>query len=236
MANRMNVWWAGRRIILALVLTASSTVLLQAEVKTHFSEERFVAGEAMLLEVPLDSTSILKGGYPIDSAGFADLPVLGLLEVGGKTRAEVEEYLGLKLANYLRDTHIRAQPAIRLTLLGFWTRQGQYYVSPKATVWDAAYLAGGMAGERTLDKITVRRGEQILKISFLDEYSRGRTLESAGIHSGDIFVMPVPRDNTGAWYWFTQSLTVTAQVATIASTLLTVYITYYFLDNNTAPR
>lgn len=234
MADWMHVWWMGLRI--SVLVAAFISIPLQAQVKTIFSEERFVSGEAMLLDVPLDSTSILKGGYPIDSSGFADLPVLGLLEVGGKTRTEVEEYLALKLANYLRDTHIRAVPAIRLTLLGFWTRQGQYYVSPKATVWDAAYLAGGMAGERTLDKITVRRGEQKLKISFLDEYSRGRTLESAGIRSGDIFVMPVPRDNTGAWYWFTQSLTVTAQVATIASTLLTVYITYYFLDHNTQPR
>jgi protein involved in polysaccharide export with SLBB domain len=188
------------------------------------SEERFVAGEALTLDVPLDTAAFLRGGYPIDSAGYADIPIVGRIYVAGKTRTEVEEYLGGKLSNSLRDTHLRAIPAIRITFLGHFVRQGQYFVSPKATLWDATYLAGGMAGERTLDKLEVMRGEKTLPISFLDEYSGNKTLLASGVRSGDIFMMPVPRDNTGFWYYFRESLTVTAQIATVATTVVTTYL------------
>jgi hypothetical protein len=152
--------------------------------------------------------------------------------VAGHARSEVEDYLAQKLSNYLKDTHIQAVPAIRLTMLGFWTHQGQYYVSPRSTVWEAVHKAGGIAGERTLDQIEVLRGEKHLSMSFLDEYSRGRTLAAAGIRSGDIFVIPIPRDNTGGWYWFKEGLTATAQIATIFGTVMTAYITYVVIQRH----
>jgi protein involved in polysaccharide export with SLBB domain len=192
--------------------------------------EHFVPGEAMTVEIPLDTNSFLVGGYAIDSSGFAELPVIGRIEVGGRTRADLEEYLSQKLSNYLKDTHVRVLPAIRLSFLGYFTHQGQYYVSPRATVWEAARKAGGIAGERTLGKIKVMRGEKTLNVSFLDEYSRGRSLTAAGLRSGDIVVVPVPRDNTGGWYWFTQGLTATAQIATILGTMLTAYVTYIIIE------
>jgi protein involved in polysaccharide export with SLBB domain len=219
-------------LALCLLIACGIPVLVSAQgLATGTHDEVFVAGEAMSIEVPLDSTAFLNGGYAVDSAGYAELPVLGRIEVAGKTRDQVEDYLSQKLSNYLKDTHVKAVPAIRLTLLGFWTRQGQYYVSPKTTVWEAVYGAGGIGGERNLEKIKVMRGETDLHISLLNEYSSGRTLAAAGIRSGDLFVIPVPRDNTGAWYWFKEGLTATAQLATIFGTVLTAYITYAYLDS-----
>ncbi len=218
--------------LLVAALAAMGEAGAQATLVTAPSDDRFVPGEAIRLEVPLDTGSFLNGGYPIDSAGFAEVPVIGRVLVGGRTRGEVEEFLGQKLSNHLRDTHIHATPAIRLTLLGHFVRQGQYYVSPKTTLWEAVYEAGGIAGERNLDKITVQRGERTLDINFLDEYSAARTLQGAGIRSGDICIIPVPRDNAGTWYWVRESLGAVAQVATIASTVLTVYITYLLLEES----
>src|SRR4051812_28583690 len=64
-------------------------------------DERFVAGEALTIDVVLDTVAFLNGGYPIDSSGYVELPVLGKFMVGGRTRDEVEAYLASKLANYL---------------------------------------------------------------------------------------------------------------------------------------
>ncbi len=192
----------------------------------------FVAGEALTLKVPLDTASFLNGGYPIDSAGFVELPVLGKFLVAGRYRSEVEGYLGQKFANYLKDTHIEAMPAIRITLLGHFVRQGMYYLNPRATVWDAVYLSGGLAGERTLDRIEILRGTQVTAISFLDEYSKGATFNKAGIRSGDIVVVPVPRDNVGFWYWFRETVTMTAQIAAILTSAMSAYIIYLNLNDN----
>lgn len=198
-------------------------------------DDVFVAGEALTLEVPLDSASFLSGGYPIDSAGFVELPVFGKFQVAGRYRSEVEGYLGQKFANYLKDTHIKAMPAIRITLLGHFVRQGMYYLNPRATVWDAVYLSGGLAGERTLDRIEILRGTQVTAISFLDEYSKGATFTKAGIRSGDIIVVPVPRENIGFWYWFRETITLTAQIAAVLTSAMSAYIIYLNLNDNNNP-
>jgi protein involved in polysaccharide export with SLBB domain len=213
---------------------APNTVNLEAAGSTH--DEVFVAGEALTIEVALDTAAFLGGGYPIDSAGFVELPILGKYLVAGRSRDELEAFLGQKFANYLRDTHIKVMPAIRLTLLGFWIHQGMYYVNPKSTVWEAVYISGGMAGERTIDEIEVKRGTTTTRISFLDEYSRGATLQAAGFHSGDIIVVPIPRENTGFWYWFTQGITTTAQIATILTSAMSAYIIYINIQNLNNPR
>lgn len=219
------------------ILAASLGLAIQAAagpLPTEPRSERFDAGAALTVEIPLDTAGIIRGGYPIDSAGFADLPVVGRIQVGGRTQEEVETFLSERLANYLKDTHLKVSPAWRITLLGHFTHQGQFYVPPNTTVWEATRLAGGIAGERTLDKITIWRGGHLVDIPFLDMYSQGRTLANAGFRSGDIVVVPVPRDNTGAWYWFKETIGVTAQIAGIVTGVLTLYITYLLLhDQNT---
>lgn len=219
---------------LVLTLTLSQAVAqgaATASLPTSLHNGVFGKGEALLLKATVDTASLLNGGYSIDSNGYADLPIVGRVEIVGHSREEVENYLSAKLANYLRDTHIKVEPAIRLTLLGSWERPGQYYVSPNATLFDAIWPSGGIAGERTLDQIRVQRGESTTGISFLTAYSSGVSLAQAGIRSGDLIVIPIPRDNTGFWYWFTQSLTATAQVAAIVSAVLSTYITYQLIDS-----
>ncbi len=202
-----------------------------ASLPTEPRSERFSAGAALTVQAPLDTASIIQGGYPIDSAGFADLPIVGRVQVGGRTQEEVEVYLAERLSNYLKDTHLRVSPAWRITLLGYFTKQGQYYVPPNTTVWETTQMAGGIAGERTLENITVWRGGHAVDIPFLDMYSQGRTLANAGFQSGDIVVVPVPRDNSGAWYWFKETIGVTAQLAGIVTSMITLYITYLVLEN-----
>ncbi|MBW8886692.1 MAG: polysaccharide biosynthesis/export family protein [Fibrobacteres bacterium] len=198
---------------------------------TEPRSEHFVAGAALTIEIPLDTAGIIRGGYPIDSTGFVDLPIVGRIEVGGRSQEEVETFLSERLANYLKDTHLKVSPAWRITFLGHFAHQGQFYVPPNATVWEATRMAGGIAGERTLDKIVIWRGGHLVDIPFLDMYSQGRTLANAGFLSGDIIVVPVPRDNTGAWYWFKETIGVTAQVTSIVTGVITLYITYLVLQN-----
>jgi polysaccharide export outer membrane protein len=217
--------------LVAAALGAVAVSAHAAALPTAPREERFVAGNALTIDVPLDTAGIIRGGYPIDSAGYADLPIVGRVQIEGRTQEEVETFLSERLANYLKDTHLRASPAWRITLLGHFAKQGQYYVPPNTTVWEAVRLAGGIAGERTLDKITVWRGGGEIAIPFLDMYSQGRTLANAGFKSGDIVVVPVPRDNAGPWYWFKETIGVTAQVAGIVSSVITLYITYLVLQN-----
>lgn len=194
----------------------------------------FKANEAMIVRVPLDTGSVLDGAYPIDSSGYVNLPVVGRLYVHDKTAGEIESYLGKRMSQYLRDTHIMATPVVRLTLLGHWQHPGMHYVDPEASIWEACRVVGGPAGEQNIEKWRVMRGETDLTISLLNEFSRGTSLRNAGVHSGDIFVIPQPNPQSGFWYWFRESLTVTAQIATILGTTLTLYVTYLVLEDQQA--
>src|SRR4051812_12572494 len=173
-------------LALTLALGALQAPARAAALLTEPRMQRFVAGAALTIEIPLDSAGLVRGGYPIDSPRFADLPVVGRVLVADRTQEEGETFLAERLAHYFKDTHLKVSPAWRITLLGYFTRQGQYYIPPNSTVWEAVRLAGGMAGERTVDQVKVLRGGHEVNIPFLDMYSQGRTLANGGFQSGDI--------------------------------------------------
>lgn len=189
------------------------------------------ANEAMVVSVPMDSSTVFNGSFPIDSAGYVNLPVLGKQYVHGKSVTEMQTFLGQRLAAYLKSTHIMVTPAIRLTLLGHWQKPGMIYVDPDAVLWDACRVAGGPAGEVNIHKWKVLRGSERTEIPLLNEFSMGSTLRHAGVKSGDIFVIPVPNPQSGAWYWFRETLTVTAEIAGVIGAVVTLYLTYLILDD-----
>lgn len=191
----------------------------------------FRANEGMLIRIPLDTASVLNGAWPIDSSGYVTLPVAGRLYVHDLPAHQVEAFLGKRMSQYLRDTHVMATPVVRLTLIGHWQRPGMHFVDPELSVWDACRMVGGPAGEQNIEQWKVMRGSQVMGISLLDEFSRGTSLRASGVRSGDIFIIPQPNPQSGFWYWFRETLTVTAQVATILGTSLTAYLTYLAVED-----
>ncbi len=224
---------------LALLAGAASPGRAQ-DLEQGARSQRFKAGEAIIIRVPLDTTSIFNDGYPIDAAGYAEIPVVGKIKVDGRRRQDVEEYLGQRLAQYLRDVHITALPAARLTLLGYWQRPGMVYVDANATLWDIVYGARpqvndashgrGPAGEDNILKLKAMRGKETLDLDILESLSAGATFADAGLKSGDMLVIPNPEGHH-AWYWIRESLVATAQLATIITAIATVYITYQIYEN-----
>ncbi len=194
-------------------------------------EPVFKAGETMAVQVPLDTASVLNGYYTVDSMGFVNLPVMGRVYIHNRGVQEIQSMISQKMSSYMRDTHVTVSPVIRLAILGSWKKPGMYYVNPEASVWDACMAAGSPVYERKIYKWKVMRGTAELPIVLADEFSRGTSLRNAGIRSGDIFVIPVPDPNAGFWYWFKESLTATAQVASVAATALTAYLTYRVLEH-----
>ncbi len=211
-----------------LLLFCLSVQSFGADLRLADREEKLEAGQAFFIEVPLDSESIIAGGYAIDSAGFADLPIVGRVYVHGLKQVEVENYLARRLVDYLKDTHIKVTPAYRLAMLGHWTLPGMYYVDRKATVWEALKISGGPAGEKNLEKLHVMRDGERLEIDVLGPFAQGKSLASAGIQSGDIFIIPIP-DDRGFWYWFRETLGITGDVIGIAGSIITIYLTTEFI-------
>ncbi|MBQ6081111.1 MAG: polysaccharide biosynthesis/export family protein [Bacteroidales bacterium] len=94
------------------------------------------------------SSSQGMSGYTVDSQGYIDFPVLGLIQVGGLTREEVTE----KIKEELLDSRQIKDPVVTVefmnlgfAVLGEVTRPGRYKIDrDRFTVLDALALAGDL--------------------------------------------------------------------------------------------
>ena len=121
-------------------------------------------------------------GFLIDSKGTIEFPVIGSVEVGGKTRIEAMNYLKGLLVPYLNDAIVNIRIAnFRITVLGEVNRPGTYVVeSDNLTLPQAIGLAGDLAitGIRT-------------NVLVIREIEGQETFTHVNLTSKDLFKSPV---------------------------------------------
>lgn len=98
-------------------------------------------------------------GYLVDDDGYIELPVLGLVKVGGKNRKTVKEELKTKYEKYLNGPVVNIQiQNFKITVLGDVQNPGTFQIpNERVTIIEALGIAGDlkMTGER--DNILVIR-------------------------------------------------------------------------------
>lgn len=142
----------------------------QAEAK-HRTEEAFILrtrlkrgdfqeGDRIVVERQNVSagkdTTIVRAGKVLQFPGMDDMQLEGIL------RSELDAKLSAHLAKYLRDPAVRATPLLRIALTGQIARQGFYYPSADLILPDLIMLGGGPIGTADLNKITIRRGTEVI--------------------------------------------------------------------------
>ncbi len=197
------------------MLLASEVILSQSIPE----EENFQIGEAMRIDVPADPESFLNGVYPLDAMGMAELPIVGKIVIAGKTRQNVETYLGNVWTPYLRDTHLFAKPVIRIGVLGNVHEPGYYYVPPDAVIWDLIKEAGGPPLPGKIREAAHLRHGKPVNDNLIAAISDRKTLREAGIASGDDIMLPIPPDPTR----LADVLQLSASVLSIMVSALTAY-------------
>ncbi|HMI55871.1 MAG TPA: SLBB domain-containing protein, partial [Gemmatimonadaceae bacterium] len=91
-----------------------------------------------------------------------ELPQMADLSLDGVLRSELLPRLTAHVAKYLRDPVVRATPLVRVGILGTVVRPGFYYVSADLPLSDVLMSAGGPGAEADLEKVTVRRGSDVI--------------------------------------------------------------------------
>jgi protein involved in polysaccharide export with SLBB domain len=212
---------------LALLIAALAGSALPAGKERSVPPEQFLAGECIRIDVPADTGTLFDTVYAIDGEGMADLPIAGRIVVAGKSRQNIEQYLAGLWAPYLKDTHVRATPAIRVSVTGSVKYPGYYYPHPDQTVYDVINMAGGPTLPYKLDEIEHRRAGDTESDELAHNISRGQTLREAGIDSGDEIMLPIVKKLTVAEY-----IPLVATGLTILLNALTLYILVATGGNN----
>jgi polysaccharide export outer membrane protein len=123
---------------------------------------RLRPGDAVFLEVRDEPT--LVGAYRLDDAGRVLLPLVGLIQVGGREFDDVRREIETAYAGELHDRDLRLTPLMRVSVLGEVRQPGLYDIDPTMTLGDVVAKAGGFGPEANRDHIEVVRGGSVVAV------------------------------------------------------------------------
>ncbi len=139
-------------------------------------------------------------GYPIDSNGNIQLPLVGQLHVAGKTLAETNRYIRSQFARYLKhpDVVVRvlSYEGRRYFVNGQVMRSGQYTLNDQQiSVYTALGMAGGVdtkTGDNT--NIQLIRNGQTYNLNAITLERQGLSLHNLLIQANDTLFVNTRQD------------------------------------------
>jgi len=165
-------------------------------------------------------------GYQVDEAGFIELPVVGNIQVGGKTLSEAKEQVQTEIRKYYNNTFVSvAIGGVRYAILGEVNRPGKYVIMQnRVTILEALANAGDFNGQANRRKVQlIRQYPGSTKVVVLDLTDR-ELLKSPYyfIRPNDvIYVQPMKIREYGTGFNANQSLqTIVLGVTLLVNTVL----------------
>ncbi|MGB7843222.1 MAG: polysaccharide biosynthesis/export family protein [Salinimicrobium sp.] len=100
-------------------------------------------------------------GYLVDEKGFINFPVLGKVQVRGKTRGEVEDLISEKLGKYVKDAVVRVRIVnFKVTVMGEIGSRVIEVTDGRISVPQALAMSGDITYDGKRDNILVIRNHQ----------------------------------------------------------------------------
>ena len=180
------------------------------------------------------TSSQMISGYTVDHAGYIDFPVLGKVNVGGRTRTETADYIKELLveSNQVKDPVVTVEfMNLGFSILGEVSRPGRYRIDrDEFTILDAISLAGDLTINGQREDVTLIRdyGTDQEKFYKIDLTNTAGTFSSPAYYmtQGDIiYVTPNEkrrRESTVSAnsaftpsFWISLASTVTSITSTI---------------------
>jgi polysaccharide biosynthesis/export protein len=158
-------------------------------------DKEYIIQDGDVLEIRVFNQDPLSTHARVRSDGRVAIPVLGDIEVRGKSPSVVKGELEPRLKDYVNapsvTVTVQESHPVTVTVLGEVSRPGTYPVDPRATLAQVLALAGGLSDYATHDRLfVVRPGPDALRIRFTYEnVLRGEPHTAAfALQQGDLVV------------------------------------------------
>jgi polysaccharide biosynthesis/export protein len=137
-------------------------------------------------------------GLVIDNDGTIQFPLIGTVQVAGKTSAQLKTFLENELVTYVKDPKVTIQVvftgSIRYYLLGQFTQPGLKYSDRPLRLLEALSLGGSVELDKaSLRSAYVARKGKRLPINFYRLIREGDLSQDIRLRTGDVILVP---DNT----------------------------------------
>ncbi|MBA4783554.1 MAG: SLBB domain-containing protein [Rhizobiales bacterium] len=143
--------------------------------------DKINVGDVLALTMPGEEA--LTGSFAVSRSGDILLPEVGAVPVADMTIEDAAETIRTELAvayrNLDRLTVEIKDHQLFITVLGFVKTPGQVQLSAEGNIQTAISEAGGLAPGAQLDRVQLRRGEEVVTFDY-----------KAYLNSGDIGILP----------------------------------------------
>lgn len=134
-------------------------------------------------------------GFQVDNDGSIQFPLIGAVQVAGKTTNELRVYLEQRLAEFWHDPKVTVQVAfhgsIRYYLLGQFSAPGMKYSDRPLHLMEAMSLGGSVVLEKaSLHSAYIARNGKRLPIDFQRLVRDGDLKQNIPLRTGDVVVIP----------------------------------------------
>ena len=130
--------------------------------------------------------------YIVRPDGFFTVPLIGDVDVKGKTVKQIVEELTTRLSEYIVNPMVTINivklGTTRVYVLGEINKQGMYDLEKSHNLLDAIAAAGGFTEMSAKKKVfVIRRGEQeaFLKVNLNDLFKKGDRSQNVVLNEGD---------------------------------------------------
>jgi polysaccharide export outer membrane protein len=143
----------------------------------------------------LSATNSRLSGLAIDNDGTIQFPLIGTVQVAGKTTAQLRSYLEGELVTFVKDPKVTVQVvftgSIRYYMLGEFTQPGLKYSDRPLRLLEALSLGGSVELDKaSLRSAYVARAGKRLPVNFYRLIRLGDLTQNLRLRSGDVVMVP----------------------------------------------
>jgi protein involved in polysaccharide export with SLBB domain len=153
--------WIALWLMFSLVLICSPQIALG-------EEPPISVGDVLRIDLPGEDS--LNKEFEVDRRGNVRLPEVGTLAVADLTveqaREKVREALSLVIRDLDRLSVTLAERRLLVKVLGYVEKPGTVILYEDGTIQDAIEQAGGLRSGAQLDRMQVRRGEEVIGFDY----------------------------------------------------------------------
>lgn len=172
------------------------------EFRKSFAVADYKVGPEDLLEIDVFRVPELKTAVRVSATGFIQLPLIGKIEVSGRTVAEIESDISERLKKYITEPAVsifvreyRSQP---ISVLGSVKNPNIFYVTGQKYLLDLISLAGGLTQEagdicivqRTTESVGDNYRVEKIVIDLNELLVNGRSELNIPLIAGDVIHVP----------------------------------------------
>jgi protein involved in polysaccharide export with SLBB domain len=163
-------------------------------VSTAEYESKIILRVGDILKLELHGEESFANDFQIDRQGHIELPEVGLIKVSGFDIDEAEQRARVALSAGFRDLHrfrlLLKERRLPITVLGYVKKPGPVDLPEQGNVQMALTDAGGLSTGAQLDKLQVRRGEEIFVFDYKQYLDSGDASKMPLLQPLDIVFVP----------------------------------------------